>query len=137
MRHGNMEDALHLPSHPFLYKKKRITIKWDFVPISYSSIESSSSSLNLGTSNYFPLKSHSRRGREFIQSVLRVIKKHEHRGFVVRTLEGDNEFDVGALHEDICHRNLVICDRDEHSGPAERSVCTFKEHFRCFYRLFP
>ena len=65
-----------------------------------------------------------------IDGIQAVINTYNSRGFRVRTIHGDGEFDMDDLRASISPINLEITGRDEHDGPIERSVRTVKERSR-------
>ena len=72
-----------------------------------------------------------------IEGIKQVIGTYHSRGFRVRTIHGDGEFDMDDLREAISPIDLEITGRDEHDGPIERSVRTVKERSRCVCHSIP
>ena len=84
----------------------------------------------------------SRSKKAIVGGLTEVIKIYHTRGFKVRTIHGDGEFDLDYLRAKIMPINLEITGRDEHDGVIERSVRVVKERSRCTcnslpYRYYP
>ena len=78
---------------------------------------------------------------EIIDGIRTEVDTYHNRGFRVRAIHGDGEFDMDDLRASIRPISLEITGRNEHDGPNERSVRTIKERSRCIchlvsYRLY-
>ena len=72
-----------------------------------------------------------------IDGIKTVIDTYHNRGFRVRTIHGDEEFDMDDLRASISLINLEITGRDKHDGPIERSFRTIKERSRSVCHSVP
>ena len=88
--------------------------------------------------NFLTVQTGHTRTKEAIAGGLeKVINTYHMRGFKVKTIHGDGEFDLDYLWARIMPINLEITGRDEHDGVVERSVRVIKERARCICHSLP
>ena len=88
--------------------------------------------------NFLTVQSGKTRNTQSIkQGLLTVLNLYQKRGFIVKNIFGDNEFDIAALHDALLPVILHIFASGEHCPIAERSIRTIKERGRCICHGLP
>ena len=90
------------------------------------------------TINFLTVQSgKTRNTRSILEGLSTVIKLYNNRGFKVRGIFGDNEFDIANLRTELLPTILHVFAAGEHCPIAERSIRTIKERCRCVCHSVP
>ena len=79
----------------------------------------------------------SREKELIIKEVKRIIAMYKRRGFNIKNMHGDNEFNIDEIIEEIKPTETTIYPPNEHVKEVERSIRTMKERGRCICHAIP